>query len=60
MLANDSEKIILFDSATSKVIRTFTGHSRDVSSLAFAPDGRTAVSASWDHTLKLWNTDAGH
>ena len=57
VLANDSEKVVLLEAATGRVIRTFTGHSRNISSLAFLPDGRTALSASWDHTLKLWNTD---
>jgi hypothetical protein len=36
-------------------IRTFTGHSWNVGSVAFAPDGRTALSGSDDETLKLWD-----
>jgi hypothetical protein len=36
-------------------IRTFTGHSYSVYSVAFAPDGRTALSGSWDDTVKLWD-----
>ena len=26
---------------------------------AIAPDGKTAISASWDHTLKIWETETG-
>jgi WD40 repeat protein len=26
--------------------------------VAFSPDGRRAVSSSWDHTLRLWPTEA--
>ena len=40
-------------------IRTFTGHSDSVTSVTFAPDGRTALSGSNDTTLKLWNVATG-
>ena len=35
------------------------GHSRDVSSVAIAPDGKTALSGSWDKTLRLWDLASG-
>ena len=41
--------------ATGREIRTFTGHSHAVTSVAFAPDGCTALSGSYDKTLKLWD-----
>src|SRR5262249_13748768 len=31
-------------------------HERGVSALAFAPDGRTLATASYDNTIKLWDT----
>ncbi|RKZ93592.1 MAG: hypothetical protein DRR19_00760 [Candidatus Parabeggiatoa sp. nov. 1] len=40
-------------------VRTFTGHSNGVSSVAFSPDGRYALSGSDDKTLKLWNVASG-
>ena len=41
------------------LIRTFTGHSDLVRSVAFSPDGRYALSGSNDKTLKLWDVNTG-
>ena len=40
-------------------LRTLVGHTREVTAVAIAPDGKTAISASWDQTLKIWNTETG-
>jgi WD40 repeat protein len=40
-------------------VRTFQGHVEWVTSVAFAPDGRTALSGSWDETLKLGRCPPG-
>jgi WD40 repeat protein len=36
-----------------------TGHSDSIRSVAVTPDGQCAVSASDDHTLKVWNLENG-
>jgi WD40 repeat protein len=54
---------VLFSSAFADVItepiRTFSGHTGEVWSVAFSPDGMYALSGSDDHTLKLWDVNSG-
>ena len=45
--------------AASPDIVLQTGHSANISALAFSPDGKFLVSASEDSTLKLWNPETG-
>jgi WD40 repeat protein len=42
-----------------RVLHTFKGHTKYVSSVAISPDGQTLVSGSDDHTIKLWNLPTG-
>ncbi len=42
-----------------RAARFFNGHSDRVTSVAIAPDGRTALSGSFDETLKLWDLASG-
>lgn len=51
--------IHLYDLATGKAIQRFEGHEHGVTSLAFAPDGNTLVSASRDATLRFWDLKNG-
>jgi WD40 repeat protein len=47
----------LWDVATGKESRVFTGHTDTVLSVTFATDGRTVVTGSVDNTVRLWDTD---
>jgi WD40 repeat protein len=38
---------------------TYSGHTSEVTSVAFSPDGLTALSGSQDKTLKLWDVATG-
>ncbi|MCD4785543.1 MAG: protein kinase [Candidatus Eremiobacteraeota bacterium] len=42
-----------------KCLRTLKGHSSDVNSVAFSPDGKYMASGSNDKTIKMWNKDTG-
>ena len=40
-------------------LRTLSGHADSVFAVAIAPDGKRAISASWDYTLKIWDIETG-
>ena len=52
-------QINLWDVASGKLVRTFTGHNGAVFDLAFSPDGAILASASADDTVKIWNVQPG-
>jgi hypothetical protein len=41
------------------LLRTLTGHTNTVWAVALTPDGKTAETASWDSTLKVWDLLSG-
>ena len=43
----------------TELLRTLEGHSREVNDVAVTPDGKRAVSASSDKTLKVWDLESG-
>ena len=49
----------LWEVATGRQVRVFTGHSRAVSSVALSNDCKSLITASWDGTAKLWEVDSG-
>ena len=49
----------LWSTDTGEVVRTLTGHSGGVTSVAFSADGKYVVSGSDDKSVKLWSTDTG-
>ncbi len=35
------------------------GHTRDVYSIAYSPDGKYIISGSDDNSIKIWESDSG-
>jgi hypothetical protein len=53
------ENVLLWEVATGQCLRTFQGHTAQVTSISLSADGRWALSGSWDKTLRLWEVATG-
>ena len=52
--------IKIWNLATGELIRTLSGHSENVLSVAMSSDGRTLASGGgYDKTIKIWNLATG-
>ena len=57
--ASSDNSIKLWDASSGSLLRTLSGHSNTVSSVAFSPDGKSLASASDDNSIKLWDASSG-
>lgn len=51
----DSFDIHIWSVQTGQLLDQLSGHEGPVSSLAFAPNGSSLVSGSWDRTARIWS-----
>ena len=51
----DSFDIHTWSVRTGQLLDQLAGHEGPVSCLAFAPDGSSLISGSWDHTVRVWS-----
>ncbi|MGW8251639.1 MAG: WD40 repeat domain-containing protein, partial [Anaerolineales bacterium] len=51
--------IALLDAKTGERLLNLEGHTGTVETITFSPDGRYALSGSWDRTVRLWDVSTG-
>jgi len=51
--------VLIRDATTGARILTYTGHTSEVDSLAWSPDGKYITSGSDDHTAQVWDVVKG-
>ncbi|MDE0313890.1 MAG: hypothetical protein OXM61_03230, partial [Candidatus Poribacteria bacterium] len=51
--------IWIYNAQTGQELDLYTGHTAEVLSISFSPDGTTIVSGSDDKTIRLWDTNTG-
>ncbi|ETO02095.1 WD repeat-containing protein [Reticulomyxa filosa] len=56
---NDFNKIIIKYVRGFKLLLILQAHEDTVSSVEFSADGRNIVSASYDHTIRIWDAESG-
>lgn len=58
--ASADSKIKIFDVYRDReLLRTYSGHTKSVSAIDFNPHGTHFLSASYDRSAKLWDTETG-
>ena len=61
LLASGSydQTIAIWDVATRKEVRRFTGHTKGIDAVAWSPNGELLASASFGHRIRIWHVRDG-
>ena len=49
----------IWETASGRLLRTLSGHSKVVQAVSVSPDGRLIASTGWDDVIKVWNVQTG-
>ncbi len=53
------KKIVVWEISTGRELNTITGHTGQIRTTAFSPDGKQIASGATDKMVKLWETSSG-
>jgi WD40 repeat protein len=56
---SQDNSIKIWNASTVELQSTWRGHSDDVRSVSFSPDGKFIASGSFDKTIKIWDAKSG-
>jgi len=57
--SGNDKNVLVWDSATGKLLHTFTGNVQTVASLAWSPDSKEIAAGSGDGTVQIWDLATG-
>ncbi|MBX2867860.1 MAG: caspase family protein [Acidiferrobacterales bacterium] len=57
--SNRQPKILIWETASWQLKKSLDGHKDQIFGAAFSRDNSKIVSASWDGSIRVWNTDSG-
>ncbi len=55
----EDNSLIVWNGETGELLQRFTDHRAQIFAVAFSPDRRTALSASGDFSIRLWDLQSG-
>ena len=58
-VSEDGNSIRLWDTANETTVKELTGHTEEINTLVFSPDGKFLASGSDDDTIRLWDLRNG-
>jgi len=51
--------VMLWNSRSGQILRTFRGHEFRILAIAFSPDGKSLASGGFDQRILIWDVDSG-